>query len=247
MKKPALLLIFLLAIFINKLLSQNFIITEPKVEFDGYKLSIAYNLVTKGQADIFYVWVEIRNQLGNPIRAYSFEGEVGDSIKPGSNKKITWIPEDDAIFLDEYVTIEIMGEKYVKSFNRGKVILQSTIIPGLGQSKVKNGKPWWLMSIPAYGALAGGLILHQKYVKTYDAYKAATESVERQDLYDKSQSQKNLSSALLISSAVIWGGNLIWVSAIPNRYKPLQHTELSFNTFPFNQERINMLSLKVNF
>jgi hypothetical protein len=247
MKKSALLLIFLIAIFSNKLLSQNFVITEPKAEFDGYKLFITYNFIDKSPSDIFYIWVEIRNQAGNPIKVYSFKGDVGDSIKPGSNKKITWIPEDDAVFLDEDVTVEIMGEKYVRSFSRSKVILQSTIVPGLGQTKVKNVNPWWLISIPAYGTLAGGLILHSVYVNSYDDYKTETEPVERQDLYDKSQKQKNLSGALLISSAVIWGGNLIWMSIIPDRYKPLEHAKLSFNAYPISQEWIDVLSLKVTF
>ena len=247
MEKPALLLIFIIAIFSNISLSQNFVIAEPKVEFDGYKLFITYDLVDKGQSDIFYIWVEIRNQVGNPVRAYSFKGEVGDSIKPGINKEITWIPEDDAIFLDEDVTVEIVGEKYVRSFSRSKVLLQSTIIPGLGQSRVKSGSPWWLISIPAYGALAGGLIMHQKYINTYNNYKSESEPIERQDLYDKSQNQKNISSALLITSAIVWGGNLVWISVIPSRYKPLEHTKLSFNAYPINQEWMTMLSLKVTF
>ena len=247
MKNPGLLLIPTLLIFSSELFSQSFLITEPKLEFDGYKLSITYDLVSKGQADIFNIWVEIRNQTGAPIRAYSFKGEFGDSIKPGSGKIITWAPEEDAMFLNEDISVELKGEKYVRSFNKGSMILSSTLVPGLGQTKIKNGKPWWLTSIPAYGALAGGFIFHKKYTDTYNAYLKATDAVERSDLFDQSQKQKNLSGALFITSAVVWVSNIIWVAATPDNYKPMQHTKVSVNSVPFNHERITLLSFKVDF
>jgi hypothetical protein len=247
MKNPRFLLIMFLLIISSQLFSQDFVITKPKLEWDGYKLSITYDLVGKGQSDIFSVWVEIRNQSGTPIRAYSFKGEIGDSLKAGTNKMITWAPEDDALYLDEDVSVELKGEKYIKSFNKGSMMLLSTLVPGLGQSKIQKGKPLWLMAIPAYGALAGGFIFNNKYNDTYDAYLVASDAVERSDLYDKSQKEKTISGALFITSGVIWISNLIWVAATPNKYRPLQHAKLSVNSVPFNNERITMLSFKVNF
>jgi hypothetical protein len=247
MKKTKLLLILFLLIFVPKSFSQNFLITQPKLEFDGYKLIISYDLIGKSQSDIFSIWVEIRNQADRPIKAYSFKGEVGDTVKGGTNKKITWVPEEDAIYLDEDVSVELKGEKYVKSFNKGSMILMSTLVPGLGQSRIQKGKPWWLTCIPAYGTLAGGFLFNKKYTDTYDAYLKATDAVERKDLYDKSQQEKSISGALFITSGVIWISNIIWVAAIPNKYRPLQHTKVSVNSVPFNQKRITMLSFKVDF
>jgi hypothetical protein len=247
MKRNKLLLIILLLIFSSELFSQNFLITEPKLAFDGYKLTITYDLVSKDHSDIFNIWVEMRNHEGAPIRAYSFKGELGDSIKPGNSKIITWVPEEDAMFLDEDISVELKGEKYEKSFNKGSMILSSTIVPGLGQAKISKGKPWWLTSIPAYGALAGGLIFHKKYTDTYNAYLSETDAVERSDLFDQSQKQKTLSGALFLTSAVIWVSNIIWVAATPDKYKPMQHTKVSVNSVPFNHERITLLSFKVDF
>jgi hypothetical protein len=127
------------------------------------------------------------------------------------------------------------------------MILSSTIVPGLGQAKISKGKPWWLTSIPAYGALAGGLIFHKKYTDTYNAYLSETDAVERSDLFDQSQKQKTLSGALFLTSAVIWVSNIIWVAATPDKYKPMQHTKVSVNSVPFNHERITLLSFKVDF
>jgi hypothetical protein len=247
MVKYRFILALSLLIFCSKLFSQNFLITEPKLEFDGYKLQISYDLISKGPSDIFSVWVEIWNQAGKPIKAYSFAGEVGDSVKAGSNKKITWIPEDDAVYLDEDVSVELKAEKFVRSFNKGGMLALSTVMPGLGQTKIKNGKPWWLTSIPAYGTLAGGLLVHKMYNNTYAEYLKATDAVERSDLYDQSQKDKSISGALLISSAVLWVSNIIWVAATPNNYKPLQHAKVSLNSVPFNKQRYTMLSFRIEF
>jgi hypothetical protein len=123
----------------------------------------------------------------------------------------------------------------------------STIVPGLGQTKITKGKPWWLATIPAYGTLAGGFIFNKKYTDTYNAYLKSTDTDERSTLYDKSKKEKTLSGALFITSGVIWISNIVWVAATPNNYRPMQHTKVSVNSVLFNQERITMLSFKVNF
>lgn len=247
MKKQTLLLNLIFLIICAKSYSQSFKLTDPKMEFDGYKLSISYDLVNRSQSDIFFIWVEIKNQAGTPVRARSFKGDCGDSIRSGKDKKIFWVPEEDAIYLDDTVSVELKGEKYVKSFNKGSMILLSTVMPGLGQAKISKGKPWWLAGIAAYGTLAGGFIVHSGYVKTYDKYKLEVDPVERGDLFDKSQQQKNLSNILFISTATIWAANLIWVSAKPNKYRPLEGPKLTLNSVPFNKNRVTLLSLKVNF
>jgi hypothetical protein len=247
MKKQKLLLITVLLIFSFRSFSQNFVITTPKLEFDGKQLSISYDLVSKEKSDIFYVWVEMKTQSGVPIWAYTYKGEVGDSIKPGNNKKIVWVPDEDAIYIDDDITIELKGERYVKSFNKGSALLLSTVVPGLGQTKIHNGKPWWLLSIPAYGALAGGLVVHKNYIDTYNDYLASTDAVERGDLLDKSQKLNNLSSTMLIAGAAIWVLNIVWVAATPDKYKPMLHPKLSFNSVPFNNDRVTMVSLRIDF
>lgn len=64
-----------------------------------------------------------------PVRAKTFEGAVGEDILPGKDKLIFWTPEDDAIYLDEDITVELLGEKYVRSFNKSLMVLSSTLIP----------------------------------------------------------------------------------------------------------------------
>jgi hypothetical protein len=247
MRRSRLFLNLILLFIFSESFPQNFSITAPKADFDGHKLTVTYDLKNSNQADIFFMWVEVKKKDGSIIRANSFKGDVGDSISPGKDKVIIWIPEDDAVFLDEDVTIEIKSEKYVKSFNKGSMILASIALPGLGQTKISKGKPFWLMGVVSYGTLAGGMIIHSSYNKTLDAYTAETEPVERADLWDKSQQQKKISGTLFVTAGAIWIGNLIWVAATPNKYKPLQHSKFTLNVTPYEQRRITMLSFKYTF
>jgi hypothetical protein len=247
MKKQKFLLILILLFLSSKSFSQKFSISEPKLEYDGTKLSIVYDLIAQKQSDVFSIWVEMTDQSGKPIRAYTFKGDVGDMISPGSVKKITWFPEDDGKLLDEDVSVVVSGERYEMIFNKSTVLLTSSVLPGSGLSKIKSNKAWWLAAVPVYGAVAGGFIYHSKYQKTYSDYKAETDVPTREDLLAKSKTQNSIASACFISAAVIWAADMVWVAASKNRYKPLQHTKLSVGSVPYNRDRINMLSIRVDF
>jgi hypothetical protein len=142
--------------------------------------------------------------------------------------------------------VEVKGEKFERSYNKGTMVVLSTVVPGLGQTKIRE-KPWWLLSIPVYGTVAGGVIYNMKYNDTYDAYLKSTDAVERSDLLSQSQQQKNISGVLFIGSAIIWVANLVWIAATPNNYKPLQHGKVSINSVPFKNDRLTCVSYKVDF
>lgn len=227
--------------------SQGFVITSPRLEFDGNQLMIAYDIVDKNQADQFYVWVEMEKKNGESVKAKALSGDVGDKIKAGTNKKIAWIPAKDSVFLNEEVLVEIKAEKYNKSFNKGTMMLMSAAVPGLGQTKISKGKPWWVTGIAAYGALAGGLIVHQKYLNTYDIYRVEEDPLTRKELFDKTQRQMNLSGALFVSGAALWAANIIWVAITPNRYQPLKSVKLSLDNTTGPYKGTTLLTLRFNF
>lgn len=209
--------------------SQGFLISTPKVEFDGKQVLILYDLITKNQTDEFYVWVVIEKKNGEPLSAKSFSGAFGDKVRAGMNKTIIWIPSNDSIFLNEEILIEVKAEKYVKAFNKGSAMLMSAIIPGLGHTKISNGKPWWLVGVASYGTLAGGIILHSNHLNTYDLYLGEQDPAKRDDLYVQSQQQMNISNVMILSGAALWALNLVWVAATPNKYKPLQHLKINID------------------
>src|SRR3990172_450083 len=167
-KQELFLSVFLLFISLS-ISSQSPQIGIPKLEFDGQKLLISYNIINENQSDQFYVWVVIQKKDGQILKMNSISGDLGD-IKPGKNKLITWEPAKDSVFLNEEVTVKVNAEKYVKSYNKGSAILLSVLVPGLGQSKMSKGKPFWLMGVASYGALAGGLVTYSGYKSNYDKY-----------------------------------------------------------------------------
>jgi hypothetical protein len=247
MKKQKLFLILPFLLLPYKSHSQGFLITPPKLEFNGKQLLISYDFINKNQADQFYVWVEMEKKNGESIPVKALSGDLGDNIKGGNNKKITWVPEKDNIFLDEEVFVEVKAEKYIKSFNKGSMMLVSTAFPGLGQTKISKGKPWWLTGVAAYGALAGGFIVHTSYIKTYDSYRIEEDPSKRSDLLTKAQKQMNTSGALIVSGAALWVANIFWVALTPNKYQPLQHVKLSLNQSTGPDKGTALLTLRLNF
>ena len=226
---------------------QDFTISLQLTRFDGHQLFVQYDLVNKDPSDVFHVWLEITRRNDIPVTATAVKGEVGGNIRPGINKKITWVPADDAIFLDEEVSVELIAEKYEKSFNKGSMLLLSAVVPGSGLTRISQGKPWWLAGLTTYGTLTGGFVCHSSYKKSYEAYKSETDPVERADLFDISQKNKNLSNAFFISAAALWLGNMVWVAAKPNHYKPFQYSGLSVYSSPAGKGRAALLSYKINF
>ena len=247
MKGQKLFLLLFFLSFAGRSFSQGFMVTEPVLEFDGRQLTIMYDVISKDQADQFFVWVEIEKENGELIHIKSLEGDVGENIKEGSKKQIKWTPEADNIFLDEDIFVEVKAERYLKSFNKGSAILMSTALPGLGQTKIRNGKPWWLGGLVAYGAMSGGLAVHTGYIKTYDSYRIEEDPSKRADLLNKAQQQVNLSGVLIVSGAAIWAANIIWMAMTPNNFKPLQNVNLSLGHPSGPMKGTAFLSLKINF
>lgn len=227
--------------------SQSFLISTPRLEFNGNTLKVSYDIISGKRSDIFSVRVEICDNSGKPINPISLSGDVGDSISEGVNKTIKWCPADDGIYLDEDISVELKSKMHTKQSRKTTLLAQSLVLPGMGISRIKNGKPWWIMSVPAYASLAGGFVARNRYTKTYTEYRKETSPDERSNLLQQTQRNADLSDVLFISSAVIWIGNLVWVAATPNRNKHALHPGLSINSIPNGTGRFTLFSLNVDF
>ncbi len=232
MKKQRLILLMFSLILFSKSFSQGVLLTQPRLEPDGNQLLIFYDIITKNSADQFYIWVEMKKSNGEIIQAKALSGDIGPNIKAGNNKKIIWSPEQDSIYLDEEVSVEVKAEKYIKAFNKGSMILKSMVFPGWGQSEISKAKPWLLTGVAVYGTLAGGYIYHKKYLDSYDSYKTEEDPLIRADLLDQSQKQLNISTVMIYSAISAWAVNVLWVAFTPDRYQSLQHVNFSLNTSP---------------
>jgi hypothetical protein len=246
MKQRLFLFLFFLFL-VSKSYSQGVLLTQPRLESDGNQLLIFYDIITKNSADKFYIWVEMEKANGEKILAKALSGDVGGSVKAGNNKKIIWSPGPDSIYLNEDIFIEVKAERYTKSFNRGSIMLKSTVFPGWGQTNISKGKPWWITGLVTYGTLAGGYLFHKSYRKSYESYMIEEDRLKRADLLEQTQKQLDISTVMLYSAASAWAVNVIWVALTPNRYKPLEHAKFSLNSSldPYNGGLL--LSLRLDF
>lgn len=247
MAKRILFLFIFFILLAGKSYSQDVLITPPKLEFNGTQLIITYDILDSNLADNFFVWVEMERTNGESIRVTSLSGDVGKNVKPGTNKQIIWVPGKDSIYLDDEVFVEVKAEKYVKSFNKGSALLLSTTMPGLGQTKISKGKPWWLIGVVTYGSIAGGLVVHSNSLKTYETYIIEEDPATRADLFNQAQQQMSISSAMLVSGAALWIANIIWVAIIPNKYQPQKHVQLSLDQPSGPYGGTTLLSLRFSF
>jgi hypothetical protein len=246
MKKRVFFLFLLLLFIVFKSSSQDFQLTQLKLEFISNQLQITYKIDSKNTPGKFHISIEIKKQNGKSIIPKTITGDIGDNIKQGNSKRIIWDLEKDSIYLDEDITVEIIGEKLPESFSKGSLILMSTVLPGLGQTKL-SGKPWWLYGVAAYGTLAGGFIIYKSSQNTYDLYLDEENPNTRIDQYDKAQKNLNIANTLFITSATLWIANIIWVAVIPNNKLPQKHAMVYLQPVTFPDSKGAMVSFRVDF
>jgi hypothetical protein len=216
-------------LFSAKSYPQEFKVSELKLDFNADKLVISYNILNNRKPDLFYVWVEMKKKNDEPVIMRSLSGESGERIKGGMNKKIIWTPGRDSIYLNEVVFVNVKAERYVKTYNRVNMALLSTVLPGLGQTVLSSGKPLWLTGVATYATIAGGIIIHKNSLRTYDSYLSQEDPLLRDDIFAKSQKQMKISNALIITGVAYWIANIIWVSVIPVKYKPLKNFKMTLD------------------
>jgi len=201
------------------------------IQFSAHNdtLTVTYDIIKAERKELFDISLVITTASGKLIRPRAVSGDVGSNVKGGGSKQIYWDLNRDQIFLNEEIEIEIeaialgVPEKFV---SRGKAVLLSTVVPGLGITKLNNGGPYWIMAIATYGAAAGAAAFYFLADDNYTKYLDATDMNERNSLYDKVESQNMISDILMYSAGAVWLGNMIWTLVHPNKTK--QARGLSF-------------------
>jgi hypothetical protein len=136
---------------------------------------------------------------------------------------------------DKTKTIEA-GESSsdMKGISKGKMVLTSVVLPGWGQTKIKNGKPFWLIGAAGYGCIAGSVLLNRIASSAYDDYKSSMDLDESNSLFDKATKRNNFSKVLGYSAIGIWAADLIWVMVTPgkSRQSPVTHQNRKLKITP---------------
>ena len=191
-------------------------ISKPVLEFRDNNLHITYNLPDEGKGP-YKVWIEIRDSNGNSIDGYSFTGDIGSGIKTGINKHVYWNIGNDGIILEEAISVRVLAQLMPKQFSKVNLMFSSALLPGLGQSKITYGKPYWLGGVAAYGCLAGSYWYNTQAVQSYKDYLGADTRLNSDNYYDMAIHNKKTSEILAYSAMGIWIVNMIWMAAMPDR------------------------------
>jgi len=139
-----------------------------------------------------------------------------DEEDPGDQKSADGDPTDQKVAEVESKTFPegsarkpSPSNKSGARYNRTGLILQSAVFPGLGLSRYKGGAHW-LRGVAGYGCMAGAILMNRKAVNTYAGIIDLSIYNEKEDLYQKSLKQDNISEALAYATIGIWVTDLVW-------------------------------------
>jgi hypothetical protein len=250
-------------------------VTKPLLEVSDENLIIQYDILNTKAADLFMVWIEVTDAAGNKIKALSLTGDVGQDIKGGKNKRITWNLGNDSINIDEEIFVEVKAEKIIiqeepaktkipeetktitmdegnmdmNEISKGNMVLSTVVLPGWGQSKTNKGKPYWLIGVAGYSCLAGSIILNLNSSSVYDDYKSEMDPDVSNDLYEKANQRKNVSKYLAYSAIGIWAADIIWVLATPVKSSGStgMHKSREFKIVPYFDAGSNMAFVSLTY
>lgn len=209
-------------------------VLDTRLDKQDTSIVIQYHL--KGSHKRFYnVQLYYSNNGGNsfkgPLR--SLEGEAGDSTKSGKYKTVAWsFRKDNPYFNGERTMFRIDAVEIPKISEGGSEnALHSLLVPGLGDTKVRNGYNYGWITALTYTNLGLGTFLHfrsQNKFKEYESRIANTEE-EHQDLFNQARNRQNLSRGFLIAGGVIWLADVIGVYArgVKNRRRVAAEKALS--------------------
>ena len=259
--------VFILLIFPQIIYCQrNITITKPRIEIFEENLIINYDILNAKPSDFYKVWIEVTDSDGKKINAISVTGDVGQEIKGGTDKRIIWNMVSDKIYIDKEIIIEVKAElstklvelkekeessKNLTNISKTNMVLTSIPIPGLGQSLLKRGKPYWLAGVAGYGCLAGSVILNRMAASTYDEYKSSDVETDRISFFDEAVRKDKYSKCLAYSAIGIWAADLIWVIVTPTKSSRSQvaqkERKLEIKPCLDTRSNITMVSLTYKF
>jgi hypothetical protein len=253
---PKLILSLLLSILLycigQSLNAQKIKVEIKSVEDIENKLVVKYELLKSKSSQKFRVSVELNYSNGNRIPIKSLSGDIGENISGGSFKQLIWDYNNDGIILQDEITIEVSANLTGEEVGLSRVLLLSTIVPGMGLNRIEKKKSYWLLGIAGYGCLGTSWLMNKKANDSYDLYLANTLDNQNDKLLSKSQDQNKLSKTMAYTALGFWGINLVWtaIKAKNGKQKTIamnHHQKLLFYTAYHPLCKTPVLCLKYHF
>ena len=252
MKRTLLLLIFF-GYYFTMNAQNNIKISTPEVSFLNNILTIKYDIAGCGTGDYVDIKLIVLNAKGDTIKPVYVSGDIGRNVNCAFGKKIEWNVAKDGIVINEELEIQVTGSPVAKvvpvynpvqkSVSRGKILLSSAFVPGLGQKKASGKGGYLIFSGLVYGTAGASLYYFLKSDQYYEEYDLAL-GTERDALYEKAVNSFNTSQYMLYTAAGFWAVNMIWSAAIP--IKNLSKNKIDVSLFP-NRDKGYLLSARWTF
>lgn len=132
----------------------------------------------------------------------------------------------------------------------GNHLLQSTIFPGWGLSRLSKGKPYWLFGVAGVGCITASVYFNLMAHSSYNDYLESPDN-DIKGYYDDAISQGNYSKAFAWSAAAIWIVDLgivgLKASRMNRAYRKSKSSSFSVSPSFDIKTDTQMLSLYYNF
>ena len=249
-------LLFVLILFNSLLISgqSKILISKPELSYINNTLIVKYNITGCRTGQYVNISMIVLNSKGDTLRPSNITGDIGKMINCGLEKSITWDVVMDNIKINDDIEVELLGKESfpvisnikphgTPMFTRGKVMISSFFVPGLGQKMASGKGCYFLFSGLVYGAAGASAYFFVKHGEYYTDYKN-TSGAEADDYFSKAEESFNMGRYLLFGAAGAWVTNFIWSAVIPIKSKSAAIPGMGIITTP---NRNLMLSAKWTF
>jgi hypothetical protein len=102
-----------------------------------------------------------------------------------------------------------------KSVKTGSNLLLSTLVPGLGLTRLSEGKPYWILGLAGYGCLASSVYFNHQSASNYNKYLDSSKADEFDDYFTTGEKQYHVAKVLAWSAVAIWLADIgiTWIKA----------------------------------
>lgn len=206
---------FFKGLFKNKLAAE---MQNANITLNQTDTTITVPYTLKGYRNRYYaVRLAYSNNSGNsfkgPLR--SVTGDVGDSIRAGKDKKIAWkFKRDNPYFDGKNISFRLDVVEMPKVATGGpRNALRSLLMPGLGDTKVRNSYNYGWIAVGTYASLATGGYFLYRAQQTYKNHKnrLANDAPAHLAYFKDAKRFQNISTVFFITGASVWIGDVIGV------------------------------------
>ncbi|MFN8211153.1 MAG: hypothetical protein U0T33_09335 [Bacteroidales bacterium] len=220
---------------------EKIMISKPELAFANNRLTVRYDITGCGKGETVSVVMHAADSKGTVIKPVFIEGDLGKAVPCGLGKTIVWDIARDSIKIDEDISVEITGElnslpvqviSGPAMLTRGRVLLSSAFVPGLGMKKASGKSSYFIFSGIVYGGAATAVYFSlesKKYKNRYESSSGTNEDFEKSDRFYK------IATYTAVGTAGAWLVNMIWSAVIPIKDKGQK--KASFYIAPDNNNK----------